>query len=505
MANDDVAQNPETDAPNESADRTLVSEELFDLDIREPVKGGWAGWRGPLAVTGLAALLRLPNLGTPHALVFDETYYAKDALSLLNFGVERKFVEGANEKLLASDGVNYLDIFTTEPSYIVHPPIGKWVIASGEAIFGATPFGWRIAIAILGILSVLITARVARRLTNSNFIGTMAGGLLALDGLHIAMSRTALLDTTLSFFMLCAFALLLIDRDRKSNSTFRLWRWLMILALGLGIATKWSGLYYAASFGALMLYWDYRRRKQDQDLPNWFTKDLLPSLLMPFAALGIYLASWIGWFRSTDGWGRNWGLTNNTSWLPDSVASLLNYHKDMWQFHTTLVTPHSYQANPWGWPLMVRPTSFFYESAETCGAPPCSQEVIPLGNPLIWWVGAFALIILLALAIHRRFSAALPIVVAFLAGWLPWLFFTERTVFNFYSVVFVPYTAIALAVILYFMNTNVKSTKPVHLRWPAMVFLVAVAALTAFFYPILVGQSITYEMWNLRMWFPSWV
>ena len=186
----------------------------FDLDIKTSVRGGWFSWLGPLGATALAALIRLPNLGRPHELVFDETYYAKDALSLLNFGVERKFVEGANEKLLATDGNNYLSIFTADPAYVVHPPIGKWVIASGEAIFGATPFGWRIAVALLGILSVLLTARIARRLTNSNFIGTIAGLLLALDGLHITMSRTALLDTTLSFFVLCAFGALIIDRDR---------------------------------------------------------------------------------------------------------------------------------------------------------------------------------------------------------------------------------------------------------------------------------------------------
>jgi dolichyl-phosphate-mannose--protein O-mannosyl transferase len=477
----------------------------FDLDIKTSVRGGWFSWLGPLGATALAALIRLPNLGRPHELVFDETYYAKDALSLLNFGVERKFVEGANEKLLATDGTNYLSIFTADPAYVVHPPIGKWVIASGEAIFGATPFGWRIAVALLGILSVLLTARIARRLTNSNFIGTVAGLLLALDGLHITMSRTALLDTTLSFFVLCAFGALIIDRDRLSNSAFRIWRWVMVVALGLAISTKWSALYYAVTFGGLMLFWDFARRKRDGDLEHWTSKDLLPALAMPFLAIGIYLASWVGWFRSENGWGRTWGLTNNNSFLPDAFASLINYHRDMWHFHTTLVTPHGYQANPWGWPLMLRPTSFFYESENTCAAARCSQEVIPLGNPLIWWVGVLALILLLALAVNKRFSAALPIVAAFLAGWLPWLFFTKRTVFNFYSVVYLPYTVMALAILLYLINKKIKSTKPISKRWPAIVFLICVAALTAFFYPILVGQSIPYDMWHMRMWLPTWI
>ena len=71
----------------------------FDLDLARNNAGGWAGWRGPLAVTALAALIRLPYLGQPKAIIFDETYYVKDSLSLLNFGYERKVIENADAAL----------------------------------------------------------------------------------------------------------------------------------------------------------------------------------------------------------------------------------------------------------------------------------------------------------------------------------------------------------------------------------------------------------------------
>ena len=479
----------------------------FDLDLKTTARGGWAGWRGPLAATALAALLRLPFLGQPHAIIFDETYYVKDSLALLNFGYERKVIDDADSVLLASSGKDYQSIFTDAPSYVVHPPIGKWIIASGESLFGATPFGWRIAVAILGILSVLMTARIARRLTNSNFIGTVAGLLLALDGLHIVMSRTALLDTSLSFFVLAAFGFLIIDRDCANSRGTKVWRWAMALALGLACGTKWSGVYFAAAFGVLMLVWDYaRRRKALESIQAWVVKDFLPALLMPFAVIGIYLASWFGWFTTTGGWNRNWAETNSTtSWLPGSLVSLFHYHKDMLSFHTNLSTPHSYSANPWTWPLMIRPTSFYYETDPTCGVDSCSQEVIPLGNPLIWWAGAIALALIIYFAVARRHSAALPIAVAFAAGWVPWLFFPNRTVFSFYSVVFIPYTVMALALVLYLVNSRIKSIRPIEYRWPALTFLVVTAILTAFFYPILTGHSLPYDMWHLRMWLPTWV
>jgi dolichyl-phosphate-mannose--protein O-mannosyl transferase len=488
-------------------DQLELKRTAFDLDQKTTPAGGWAGWRGPLAATGLAALLRLPYLGQPHAIIFDETYYVKDSLALLSFGHERKVIEGADAALLASNGENFQSIFTDAASYIVHPPVGKWVIASGEAIFGATPFGWRIAIAILGILSVLLTARIARRLTNSNFIGTVAGLLLALDGLHIAMSRTALLDTSLSFFALCAFGFLIIDRDSANSGSSKNWRWAMVVALGLACATKWSGVYFAAAFGILMLIWDYERRsKRLEGFSDWFVKDFLPALLMPLVIIAIYISSWVGWFRSSGGWNRNWAQENDvTSWVPDSLISLLHYHQDMLSFHTNLVTPHSYASNPWNWPLMIRPTSFYYETDPTCDADKCSQEVIPLGNPLIWWAGAIALGVLIYFAVARRHSAALPIAVAFAAGWVPWLFFSERTTFSFYSVVFIPYTVMALALTLYLANQNLQSDKAIAWRWPTLSFVIVCTILTAFFYPILTGHSISYELWHLRMWLPTWV
>ena len=54
---------------------------------------GWA----PLAVTLLAAFLRLWHLGKPHAFAFDETYYAKDAWSLLHLGYSQNYVDKAND------------------------------------------------------------------------------------------------------------------------------------------------------------------------------------------------------------------------------------------------------------------------------------------------------------------------------------------------------------------------------------------------------------------------
>jgi dolichyl-phosphate-mannose-protein mannosyltransferase len=56
------------------------------------------GWLGPLLITAVAGVLRFWNLGRPRAFIFDETYYAKDAWSLLHFGVEQNYIKAVSDK-----------------------------------------------------------------------------------------------------------------------------------------------------------------------------------------------------------------------------------------------------------------------------------------------------------------------------------------------------------------------------------------------------------------------
>jgi hypothetical protein len=115
------------------------------------------GWVVALVITAVAGVLRLRDLGHPHAFVFDETYYAKDAWSLLRFGAEQEWVKDADKAILAGD----IEKLSDNPSYVVHPPAGKWVIALGEQLRGFEPMGWRLPLAVLGTLSVLLMVRLA--------------------------------------------------------------------------------------------------------------------------------------------------------------------------------------------------------------------------------------------------------------------------------------------------------------------------------------------------------
>lgn len=403
-----------------------------------------------IVITFVAFLMRIFNLGTPKGLVFDEIYYVDGARDYLKNGVELS--KGA-------------------PEFVVHPPVGKWLIAAGIKIFGDNEFGWRIAVAIAGTLTVYLTARIALRIFHETKWATLTALLVALDGLNLVMSRTALLDIFLTLFILLAVNSWLAGKYLR-----------FAIYLGLAMGSKWSALYFILAF--LILEFIVNR-------------DLVRVIKVGVTSIFIYLISWIGWFSSSNGWDRD--LKSNP------ILSLFYYHKEMLGFHTGLTEKHSYQANPWSWIVMGRPTSFFYQAPKSCGVKDCAQEVLAIGTPILWWIGTFALLFLIGVNLHnfamRRFEleSLIPFI-GIAAGYLPWFFFQKRTVFTFYSIVFEPFLILAivlLAKIAYEYDQRFKYLIG------TVVILIAINFL--YFYPIFTGAITTYKAWYSRMWWSSWI
>ncbi len=418
----------------------------------------------PILIAIVSFFLRVINLGTPKGFVFDEVYYVDGARDFLKYGVE---------------------VAGSKPEFVVHPPIGKWCIALGIKIFGDNEFGWRITAALAGTLIILIAARLAHKLFYSPFLTAVTAALMACDGLLLVHSRTALLDLFLTLFILVA-----------AYFWFRQQYWYAGLFFGLALATKWSALYFIALFGFVSIY----RLLQERKLKDSLTTLRSRILQFGFLPLGVYLASWVGWFASNRGWDR--------TYASNPISSLIYYHKQMLDFHTSLVTKHSYQANPWGWLIMKRPTSFFYESPQGCGSNSCAQEVLALGTPVLWWSATIAVILLVGLwwwqFYHRNIDSKLSfIVLGIIAGYLPWFFFQRRTVFSFYAVVFEPFLVLAIVYCAkLFIN---KSKNPANAQVIILGFVAVVFLNFVYFLPIYLGEVITYTQWNMRMWLSSWI
>ncbi|SCG43056.1 C-terminal four TMM region of protein-O-mannosyltransferase [Micromonospora siamensis] len=494
-------------------------------------------WLATGVVVAIAAILRLLGLSGPKGKIFDETYYAKDAYGLIDKGVEW----------------NYKD---NGPSYVVHPPLGKWLIGLGEWAFGyqdaetkisvpghlmttAPEFGWRFSAAVAGTLSVLLLVRIGRRMFRSTALGCAAGLLLALDGFHLVLSRTALLDIFLLLFVLAAFGALVLDRDARRRrwagaleagldpgapgpagrpaGGWRNWPWWRLVAgvlLGCACAVKWSALYFVPAFALLVIFWEVGVRRSAGVRRPWRDAllDELPWLLLAGVLMVVtYVATWSGWLLTDVGYYRdaarypNSGLSDNPLW------NLFKYHQAAFDFHKQLDDPHKYQSWPWQWLLLGRPVAFYWSGAGSCGAPTCASEILLLGTPLLWWSFLPALAGLAWLGVARRDWRAGAILLTVAAGLLPWFWFAldGRTMFSFYAAPALPFLVLSVVYVLgAIISPAGESAASAEQGYDRRLFggviagayVLLVALCFAYFYPIFVGQLLPYDGWSARMW-----
>ena len=437
-----------------------------------------ARWQDPLSALGFAVIglvMRLWHLAQPKGYIFDEVYYAKNAHSLALHGVE------INDKGMAD--------------FIVHPPVGKWLIALGIKAFGYNEFGWRISSAVIGSLSIALIYLVAKRLFTHSLIASSAAILTLADGLHLVHSRTALLDIFLMFFILLGFYFLLESRH-----------WLAGISLGLAIGVKWSGVYFIVAYFFFMIYVDYREAQAlEEDSPLRFTvRNSLWKRALQYGVLPVttYIATWSGWFITTTGWDRTWS--------PNIIRNFWHYHAEILNFHTSLVEKHSYSANPWSWLIMGRPTSFFYETPKGCGASTCSQEILALGTPFLWWSGLIAIAITFGYWIARREWQSGLLLLSLGAGYLPWFLFQKRTMFSFYAIAFEPFMILIICYVIAKwleepidedrMQLSLVVRQRVVYAYLAMIMLCFI-----YFSPLYFGSVLSYANWHALMWLPSWI
>ena len=483
---------------------------------------------GFTSVMVIAALTRLWNLGYPSKLVFDETYYAKDALTLSLEGHEKSWPEGADFAFQSGDVSGYLG----DAAFVVHPPLGKWLIASGMWLTGPDQStGWRLSTAILGIATVALLMLVAFKLFRSIALSILAGFFLAVDGLAITLSRTALLDASLTFFLVLGFWLFLIDQEKSrlritraieesKNSilVFRPWLILAGVALGAASSIKWSGLYLLAGIGLYVVFSESLLRKNSGE-HNWLRQGVLFQGSYSFVsliptALATYLLTWSGWIFGTGGYFRNWATENPPTGifglLPDWMISLWNYHELIYGFHVNLTKEHPYEANPLGWLVGLRPTAFFYETyplgSNGCQITEgCSSAITALGNPFIW-IGSAAALVYISYRYARHRERVLGLVLlGTVSLYLPWIVLSERTVFQFYVVSFQPWLILGLVLAVQQLRRRLLLTSKTLANATTIGFVSLVFGASIFFYPVNTGMYLPFELWQLRMWLPSWV
>ena len=405
-----------------------------------------------------------------------------------------------------------------------HPPLGKVFMSWCIRLMGMTPFAWRFAGALCGVLMVPAIYLLAKTLLGSTLWASLCALLLSADCMHFTQTRIATIDSFPVLFMMLMF-LFMARWMKMSYYHQRLRDTFVPLALsgafmGLAIASKWIGCYGAVGLAVLFFsrfigLWRqglYAQRHRDEDpafvrAADTFRDKGIKTILacfvfFVFVPVVIYVLSYIPYLRA---YGEiKWNLTTFAR-IWDAQVLMFDYHKN-------LVAEH-YFASPWyEWPLIVKP--MWYYNADFKGAGMASS-ILSFGNPAVWWTGLAGILFVLGYSVYRNALPALrvlpgrededdramPVIaVGFLSAYLPWVL-VSRLTFIYHYFASVPWIIIATALGLKYLARH-------HRRLAyALAAVLSIAAIALFigFYPLASGVEVPRAWCDAMNWFKGWM
>jgi dolichyl-phosphate-mannose-protein mannosyltransferase len=353
----------------------------------------------------------------------------------------------------------------------VHPPLAKLIMAGFIRALGFHPAAYRAGSVVLGLLGIVVTFLLARRMFGLG-VATLAAVLVSFDGMYFVLSRVAMNDIYVTGLLVACVGATYAAYTAQGLAARRGWALVSGLVAGLAIATKWNAAPTLIVCGLVVLWSLWRgERVRAVAVVGWVGAYVVIPAAVYAACYAPYLAQGYG------------------------LAELASLQRDIWAFHKSLRSGHSSSSRWYEWPLLVRPVWFY--QADGLG-PQTLREIYGFGNPLLWWLMFPAVIGLGVRAWRTRSVDDAFVVVPFLAVWLPWTII-GRVTFIQYVLPALPLGAIAVARVLSLLSGR-------YFARLAAGYGLAVVLCFAHFYPILVGRSVpTASVQGQRwFWFPGW-
>ena len=397
----------------------------------------------------------------------------------------------------------YEHILGCEPYENTHPTLGKLILSLGIRLFGMNPFGWRCMGALCGVLMLPVLYHLLWQLFGKTKYALFGTLLFSLDFMHFTQTRIGTIDTYAVLFILLMFdamaAFVKQDPMQPLQKLLPPLFWAGIFT-GLAAASKWTGLYAALGlavlyFGRLVLAW-LRTAPGEREVFLHRALVLCAWCCLFFVVLpfGIYFAAFLPVTLLPQNAGHIW-------------SAFWGYQKHMLAYHSALTATH-YFASPWyEWPLLWRPIWYFANSHMTSTG--LAGSLSCMGNPLLWWAGAAAMVYAAVDAFRRKTPAACFILIGYLAVFLPWVGIT-RTTFIYHYFPAVPFLCLAVTYVFRRLEQRPAprlalgrfSCSAVSLGMGA--YVVGMLALFLIFWPIISGAPATLEYINALEWLPQW-
>lgn len=454
-----------------------------------------------------------------NSMYFDEIYHARTAY----------------------ENLNGLSIYEW-----THPPLGKDLMSLSISVFGMTPFGWRFAGTLAGVLMIPAMYFAGLLMFRKTTWAAMLAAIMSLDGMHFVQTRLATIDSYGVLFIILMFLFMywyysISFYDVPLKKTF-VPLGLCGLSFGLGAASKWICLYAGAGLAVIFFitlfrrYSEYRFAKQYADSAEGEEKKYLNKIINTFplytaetilfcigafiiVPLIIYCVSYYPYFHAA-GETRAWYKI-----IIDNQSAMFNYH-------SKLQATHPYQSDWYTWPVIYRPM-YYYAGKELADASKV-ECISAFGNPIIWYMGLGATVLGLIQLVRRlagvkqskQQSAETGFLRIFSAGdenlqdsgerdtrlliflalgaacnLLPWVGIS-RCIFIYHYFATVPF--IMMFTVYMFRNICRKNKKAGALL--IAIFMLAALILFIMFKPVWTGTAVSKEYVRTYLrWFKSWV
>lgn len=513
------------------------------------------------AILLMAALPRFFLLGHPPEVYFDETYYANDAVVYLEGA--QAFRDNLDARFGGTSRASDVVPVGAVPGEIswVHPPLGKWLIATGIALLGKRPVAWRLSAALFGTALVLLVYAAALQLWNRRSWAFFAATLVASDGLAITMSRIAMLDifaTTLSLaaLLVClryrrrmasrAEIISQPDEGRSEDAGEVHWKEApgsdrpRLCGDGLDETRGWLLSEYRGGMGShveVEKELGHHDRLAYPHAPAWKP----PRPVLCGALLGLALAcklnalfffplvigSYLVWaFRYRDRSQRTlegvpppvlravtylivvplviYVLSFARFFVENQAGSVLSdplgvaFEFVRLQANTAKYHLEVHQQHPY----MSSPASWPLMARPIAFwyedyGDGTRGHILAVGNPVLWWGFLAAAPALLGLILARRRWQDLVVALGYLAQYLPWFVFS-RTAFFYYMLPAVPFMALGIVAVCSALPPRLR----VAVMWGTGVASVGVGAAM---YPIWAGMRIPEAVWDRLILLRSWI
>lgn len=388
----------------------------------------------------------------------------------------------------------------------VHPLLGTCIIALFIRLFGFSPLVYRLPGALFGIMLLPLFHAVLKQIFRNSsyaFLGTL---FLACDFMHLTTSRIATLEPFSVFWILLMYYWMIRYYKSSFYKDFKGSLKLLLycgIAMGLGIATKWTACYSAVGLAILLFtnlfhrFSEYRHavkalkdNPEEQDSSLLYIRNVFPRYF--FQTIGwcflffigipllIYFVSYIPTKVWRDGW---------------SVRNVIRQIVYMYKYHINLTATHPYQSMWYQWLLDARPIWYFGRATRDG----FYNSIACFSNPLLCWAGLPSFLLVVYDAVVHRNKNAWIILTGYLTAFLPWVTLVERCVFAYH---FYPTSFFMIMAVVYAGRRLVKLNQ--NFAWVVTAFAMAVVIVFVIFLPVTAGFTTTTAYIKLLEWLPGW-